>query len=65
MSSKLGNVYIEDTIHNVILSKIIIRKFLKYFRKKYKWKEEYWKYFEFEKDFHLKNIKEFKQKTNL
>jgi hypothetical protein len=49
---------IEDTIPNVLLSKIIIRKFLKYFRKKYKWRKKYWEYFNFKKDFHLETIKE-------
>jgi len=54
---------IEDTIHNVTFSKIIIKKFLKYFKRKYGWRNKYWKYFQIEKDFHLKTIKAFEELT--
>jgi hypothetical protein len=53
----------------VTFSKIIIRKFLKHFKKRYGWKNKYWRYFEIEKDFHLKIIQNFekliKEKFNL
>lgn len=49
---------IEDIIHNVIEAKIVIRRFLKYFRRKYRWREKYWQHFKFLKDFHLVKIKD-------
>jgi hypothetical protein len=44
---------IEGIIHNVIWQKIIIRKFLKYFRNKYFCLSMFWHYFEIEKDFNI------------
>jgi hypothetical protein len=44
---------IEGITHNVIWSKIVIRRFLKYFRKKYRWRLKYWQRFDILKDFHL------------
>ena len=55
------NLLIEPTIHNVISSKIIIRKFLKYFREKYRWRKKYWLYFSIKKDFHLNIEKDFQE----
>jgi hypothetical protein len=48
---------IEGIIHNVIWAKIVIRRFLKYFRKKYRYRKKYWEYFNIEKDFNLLNKK--------
>jgi len=44
---------IEGIIHNMIDTKIIIRKFFKYFCRKYRWRKKYWQYFDVLKDFHL------------
>jgi len=45
--------YIEGIVHNVIEQKIIIRRFLNYFCKKYRRRKKYWKSFKIIKDFHL------------
>ena len=47
------NVIIEGIVHNVIEQKIIIRRFLNYFCKKYRRRKKYWKSFKIIKDFHL------------
>jgi len=44
---------IEGIVHNVIEQKIIIRRFLNYFCKKYRRRKKYWKSFKIIKDFHL------------
>jgi len=49
---------IEDIIHNVIGAKIVIRRFLKYFRRQYRWRVKYWQHFDVLKDFHLVKIKD-------
>ena len=53
-------VYIEGIIHNVILAKIIIRRFLRYYRKKHRSRKKYWQYFCIEKDFKILIKKEHK-----
>jgi len=53
LARKNNKKNIEDIIHNVILAKIIIRRFLKYFRRKYKRNKEYWRHFNIEKDFNI------------
>ena len=53
MSSKKFQTSIEGIIHNVIGQKIIIRRFFKYFRRKYRWRKKYWQYFDVFKNFHL------------
>jgi len=53
MSSLKKCLVIEDIIHNVILAKITIRRFLRYYRKKYRFRKKYWEYFEIEKNFNL------------
>jgi hypothetical protein len=57
MSSPFAPFSIEGIIHNVIWAKIVIRRFLKYFRKKYRYRKKYWEYFNIEKDFNLLNKK--------
>lgn len=42
---------IEGIIHNVILNKIIIGKFFKYFRRRYRFAKKFWHYFEIEKNY--------------
>ncbi len=37
----------------MIRRKIIIRRFFKYFRRKYRWRKKYWQYFDVLKNFHL------------
>ncbi|MDA3840363.1 MAG: hypothetical protein PF572_04700 [Patescibacteria group bacterium] len=37
----------------MIGAKMVIRRFFKYFRKKYRWRKKYWQYFDVLKDFHL------------
>ena len=51
-------IYIEGIIHNVILAKIIIRRFLRYFRRKHRSRKQFWQYFEIEKDFNILTKKE-------
>ena len=46
-------VYVEGIIHNVILAKVVIRKFLRYFRLKHRSRKKFWNYFKIEKDFNL------------
>lgn len=53
MSRLKLNKFIDGIIHNVIFCKITIRRFLKYFRKKYRYNRKYWDYFDIEKDFYL------------
>ncbi len=55
----LNVTIIAGIIHNVIFSKIVIRGFLKYFRVRYQKNNEYWEYFQIEKDFHLKIVRNF------
>jgi len=57
LSTLLDDKDIDGIIHNVILRKIIIRRFLKYFRRKYRWRKKYWEYFDIEKNFNLLNKK--------
>lgn len=49
----IPNNNVEDIIHNVIWSKIVIRRFFKYFRRKYRWRVKYWQNFDVLKDFCL------------
>jgi hypothetical protein len=50
--------FIEGIIHNVILAKIVIRRFLRYFRNKYRYRKQFWQYFEIKKDFKVLTKKE-------
>ena len=44
---------IEGIIHNVILVKVVIRRFLKYFRNKHRSRKQFWQYFEVGKDYNI------------
>ena len=53
MSITIQKNYIEGIIHNVIWHKIIIRRFLRYFREKHCCRSMFWHYFKIEKDFNV------------
>ena len=58
----IKSINIEGIIHNVILSKIIIRRFLRYFRNKHRLRKRFWQYFEIEKDYNILIKKEHRLK---
>ena len=58
MSIAKKTTNIEGIIHNVILAKITIRRFLRYFRRKHRSRKQFWQYFEIKKDFNILTKKE-------
>jgi len=58
-------VYVEDIIHNRILFKKIVKRFLKEFDKKYCKKEVFGKYFEVRKDFYVINKKDMRYNSSV
>ena len=44
---------VEDTIHNVINRKKVVRKLMKVLKRKYRHYKIFWENYEIEKDFHI------------